>query len=80
MESPDTKILDFADHKKKVIEGLLDLIHAGEITYTDESLKDKVVDLAKELEIRVQTVPTYKIIKSKFQEPENRKVPIELID
>jgi len=80
MESPDTKILDFADHKKKVIEGLLDLIHAGEITFTDESLKDKVVDLAKELEIRVQTVPTYKIIEGEFKAPEDRKVPIELID
>merc|ERR1711860_152900 len=80
MESPDTKILDFADHKKKVIEGLLDLIHAGELTFIDESLKDKVVDLAKELEIRVQTVPTYKIIEGEFKAPEDRKVPIELID
>merc|ERR1711860_221353 len=80
MESPDTKILDFADHKKKIIEGLLDLIHAGELTFIDESLKKKVVDLAKELEIRVQTVPTYKIIEGEFKAPEDRKVPMELID
>ena len=80
MESPDTNVLDFTNHKKKVIEELLSLIYAGEMTYTDEALKDEVVDLAKELEIRVHTVPTYKIIKSKFKEPEERKIPIELID
>ena len=80
MDSPDTKIVDFENHKTEVIEGLLDLVNNGESASTDERLRAQVVNLAKELGISFQTSQTYTEVKTNSEEPEEQKFAPELVD